>query len=350
MFKKRAKHLLEAVPADAILISSPENQQYFSGFTGGEAVLVLQKDKLTLFTDSRYFVQVKEEAPDYTLLDITKTKPTAYLQDFSPKTIAFEEDFVSAKAAKLMADALPDSRWLGIDSEIMTQRSIKDETELACIRQAATLADDAFHHILPLLRPGTCERDIALELEWFMRKQGATGASFPIICASGYRSAMPHGVASDKLLENGDFVTLDFGCFYKGYASDMTRTVVLGKADAEQKKIYETVLSAQMAALDCLQAGITGKEADSVARNIIKKASYGDAFGHSLGHGVGLQIHEQPNLSPRSETVLRPGAVVSVEPGIYIENFGGVRIEDLVIITENGHENMTHSEKKLLEL
>lgn len=350
MFKKRVKHLLKAVSVDAIIISSPENLQYFSGFTGGEAVLVLQNDSLSLFTDSRYFVQVKEEAPDYTLIDITKTKPTAYLQDVSPKTIAFEEDFVSAKAAKAMAEALPGSNWVGIDTEILVQRSIKDETELACIRKAATLADDAFSHVLPLLRPGACERDIALELEWFMRKNGASGASFPIICASGYRSAMPHGVASDKLLESGDFVTMDFGCFYKGYASDMTRTVVLGKASDEQKKIYETVLAAQMAALDHLRAGITGKEADCVARSIITEAGYGEAFGHSLGHGAGLQIHEQPNLSPRSETVLLPGAVVSVEPGIYIENFGGVRIEDLVIITENGLENMTRSEKKLLEL
>ena len=350
MFKKRTKHLLETVSADAIVICSPENLQYYSGFTGGEAVLILQTDSLTLFTDSRYFVQAKEEAPDFTLMDMIKTKPTAYLQDFSPKTIAFEEDFVSAKTAKTMADGLPDSSWFGIDSEILTQRSVKDETELFCIRKAATLADAAFTHILPMLRPGACERDIALELEWFMRKCGASGVSFPIICASGLRSAMPHGVASEKVLAKGDFVTLDFGCFYRGYASDMTRTLVLGKASAEQKKIYETVLLAQMAALDYLRAGITGKEADAVARNIIAEAGYGDAFGHSLGHGVGLQIHEQPNLSPRSETVLRPGAVVSVEPGIYIEDFGGVRIEDLVMITEDGHENLTHSEKKLLEL
>lgn len=350
MFKKRVVQLLKTVSADAVLISSPENLQYYSGFTGGEAVLVLQNNSLTLFTDSRYFVQVKEEAPDFTLIDITKTKPTVYLQDVSPETIGFEEDFVSAKAAKAMADALPDSAWLGIDSEILTQRSIKDEAELALIRQAAMLADQAFSHVLPMLKPGACERDIALELEWYMRKHGASGVSFPIICASGFRSAMPHGVASKKILTVGDFVTMDFGCFYQGYASDMTRTVVLGKANPEQKKIYETVLSAQLAALEHLRAGITGKEADAVARNIISEAGYGEAFGHSLGHGVGLQIHEQPNLSPRSDTVLKPGAVVSVEPGIYIEGFGGVRIEDLVIITETGCENLTHSEKKLLEL
>ncbi len=350
MFKKRTKQLLKTVSADAILIFSPENMQYFSGFTGGEGALLLHENNLLLFTDSRYFVQAKEESPDYTIIDIAKTKPTAYLQDFHPKTLAFEEDFVSAKAANSMKEVLNSTTWVGIDSEILMQRAVKDDTEIELLRQAESLADEAFAHIIPLLRPGACEWDIALELEWFMRKGGASGASFPIICASGARSAMPHGVASKKLLAAGDFVTLDFGCFLDGYASDMTRTVVLGKANPEQKKIYETVLAAQTAVITSLHAGITGKEADGIARNIITGAGYGEAFGHSLGHGVGLQIHEAPNLSPRSEMVLQKGMAVTVEPGIYIENFGGVRIEDLVIITEDGCENLSHFEKKLLEL
>ncbi len=350
MFKQRVNKLLQTTQKDAVLIISPENMQYYSGFTGGEGALVLQENNLILFTDSRYFVQAKAEAPDYTVIDITKTKPTVYLQDFYPKTVAFEEDFVSAKAAKSMQKTLNDATWVGVDTEILMQRAVKDEAEIAILRKAEALANDAFAHIVPMLRPGTCEQDVALELEWFMRKGGASGASFPIICASGARSAMPHGVASKKLLATGDFVTLDFGCFLDGYASDMTRTVVLGKASPEQKKIYETVLLAQTAALEHLHAGITGKEADSIARNIIAEAGYGEAFGHSLGHGVGLQIHEQPNLSLRSETVLQKGMAVTVEPGIYIENFGGVRIEDLVIITESGYENLTHFEKKLLEL
>ncbi len=350
MFKSRVNSLLKKVNQEAVLITSPENMRYYSGFTGGEGVLLLLENTLTLFTDSRYFIQAAEEAPDFTVMDITKTLPTAYLADFSVKSVAFEEDFVTAKAAKTMAEALPHVEWTGIDALILAQRSVKDEREQAFIRKAAALADEAFFNVLPMLRPGIREKDIALELEWIMRKGGASAPSFSIICASGQRSAMPHGVASKKKLEAGDFVTLDFGCFFEGYASDMTRTVVLGSASSEQKKIYETVLAAQEAALEKICAGISGKEADAVARDIIQNAGYGECFGHSLGHGVGLNIHEQPNLSPRSETILVPGMAVTVEPGIYVPDFGGVRIEDLVVVTDTGCENLTHAEKKLLIL
>lgn len=350
MFTDRINTLFQKADVEAVYIASPKNLRYYSGFTGGEGVLILQPDSVTLFTDSRYTLQAQEEAPDAKIMDIAVLSPQAFLTELHPDRAGWEEDFLTAGSAAALRSTLPQISWLNVSPTILAQRSVKDTEEQKKIRQAAALADEAYRRVLPLLKPGIRELDIALELEWSMRKNGASSASFPIICASGYRSAMPHGIAGMKKLEAGDFVTMDFGCFLDGYASDMTRTVVLGSASAEQKKIYHTVLTAQKNALELLQAGITGKEADNAARSVISAAGYGSCFGHALGHGVGLQIHEQPTLSPRSETVLRPGMAVTAEPGIYVDKLGGVRIEDLVIITETGCENLTHSDKELLEL
>ena len=350
MFIKRIKHILSHIKADVLYITSPENLRYYSGFTGGEGAIVLSSDRLVLLTDSRYTLQAGEEAKDFEIINVAEEKPLDHLASLGIKTLAFEEGYLSAKAYIALCEALPDCDFVGADSEILKQRSIKDEQEQALTRKASRLACQAFDHVLPLLKPGVRELDIAMELEWFMKKGGASGASFPIICASGPRSAMPHGVASEKKLAKGDFVTLDFGCFVGGYASDMTRTVVLGNPTDEQRHIYNIVLEAQMRAVESIRAGVTGKEADAVARDIIEKAGYGKQFGHSLGHGTGLLIHEQPNLSPRSETVLESGMIVSVEPGIYVDGFGGVRIEDLVIVTEDGCENLVTAEKTLMVL
>jgi len=350
MFCKRVEVLLSAQKADYYMISSPENLYYYSGFTGGEGTLLIHQEKHLLFTDSRYTVQAKEEAPDFEVIDVAGQKPIDFLVAEAPAQIGFEGDFISASAYRNLIERLPEAEWVTMDEEILRQRSVKDAGELEKTRRAAQLADAAFAAIIPMLRPGVREKEVALSLEWEMRKNGAKKSSFDMICASGVRSAMPHGVASDKVMEAGDFVTLDFGCFVDGYTSDMTRTVVLGKASAKQKEVYQTVLRAQTEALAGLSAGVTGKAADKIARDIIKNAGYGDCFGHALGHGTGLLIHEAPTLSPRSETVLEPGMLVTVEPGIYIEGFGGVRIEDLVIITQNGYENLTTSKKELLEL
>ncbi len=350
MFTKRIRRLFGSVSTDAIYITSPENLRYFSGFTGGEGALILQPGACTLFTDSRYLVQAAAEAPDCEICDTAQHKAADALKDLAPETIGFESGFVTHAAAKRLFEALPQAEWVGVDEAVLMQRAVKDAQELELTRQAAALADDAFSHVLPHLRPGVRELDVALELEWYMRQNGASAASFPIICASGLRSALPHGVAGEKVLAEGDFVTMDFGCFYNGYASDMTRTVVLGKASLQQKTVYDTVLRAQEAGLAAICAGKTGSAADRAARQMISEAGYGDYFGHALGHGTGLQIHEQPVLSTRSQTVLKPNMLVTVEPGIYIEDFGGVRIEDLVIVTEEGCENLTHSDKQLLEI
>lgn len=350
MFKERVSKLLQATSAEAVYITSAENLMYYSGFTGGEGALVLKRDTLVLFTDSRYLVQAKEESPDFEIVDVARLRAETFLEEKCPMSLEFEENHLTASAYDKLQKLLPGCEFCPLDETILLQRAVKDAREIELTRKAEHLAVCAFNHVLPQIRPGVKERDIALELEWYMRKNGASAPSFPIICASGVRSAMPHGVASDKTLEAGDFVTMDFGCFLNGYASDMTRTVVLGRATEEQKKIYQTVLSAQRAAVSAVKAGVKGSEIDTVARNIIAEAGYGDYFGHALGHGTGLEIHEKPVLSPRSASVLEPGMLVTVEPGIYIEGFGGVRIEDLLLVTENGYENLTDSPKELLEL
>ncbi|HWQ62334.1 MAG TPA: aminopeptidase P family protein, partial [Negativicutes bacterium] len=229
-------------------------------------------------------------------------------------------------------------------------RMVKDEAELAALRVAVRLADAAFDHILAYIRPGVSEREIALELEFFMRKKGAEKAAFDIIVASGQRSALPHGLAGDKRIAAGEFVTMDFGAVYEGYHSDITRTVVVGKASSRQREIYDLVRAAQQAGLDAITAGRPGCEVDGAARRVIGDAGYGEYFGHGLGHGVGLAIHEEPRLSPVGDVVLAPNMTVTVEPGVYLPDWGGVRIEDTVVVTANGVQILTASSKELIQL
>ncbi len=227
-------------------------------------------------------------------------------------------------------------------------RMKKDENEVKIIQDAANIADAAFAHIIHFIRPGLTELDVSNELEFFMRKQGATSSSFDMIVASGQRSALPHGVASEKIIEKGELVTLDFGAYYKGYCSDITRTVAVGKVSEELRAIYQTVLEAQLRGMSGIKPGLTGKQADALTRDYITEMGYGDYFGHSTGHGLGMEVHEGPALSMKSNTVLEPGMVVTVEPGIYIAGVGGTRIEDDTLITEDGNRSFTHSPKELL--
>ena len=219
-------------------------------------------------------------------------------------------------------------------------RMLKDEDEIALIQRAAEIADAAFAHILGFLKPGLTEKEVALELEIFMRKQGASGPSFETIVASGWRSSLPHGVASDKVLESGDFVKMDFGAMYDGYCSDLTRTVVLGQPSERQREIYTIVLEAQKLAIDAAKAGMTGAELDKIARDHITSHGYGETFGHSLGHGIGLEIHEGPRIGATGSDLLKPGMVITIEPGIYLSKWGGVRIEDDVLLLPDGQKRV----------
>lgn len=227
---------------------------------------------------------------------------------------------------------------------------IKSEEEINIIKVACEIADNAFTHILNFIKPGVTELDVSNELEFFMRKQGATSSSFDIIVASGLRSALPHGVATDKVIETGDFVTLDFGAYYNGYISDITRTVAVGQPSEKLVEMYNAVLESQLLAVEKVGPGMTGAQADAIARDYLKSKGLGDAFGHSLGHGIGLEVHEGPGLNFRSEVVLEPNMLVTIEPGVYIPGIGGVRIEDDILITETGNEILNHSDKQLIIL
>ena len=229
-------------------------------------------------------------------------------------------------------------------------RVIKEQEEIEKIRKAVEITDAAFAHILDFIKPGVTEREIALELEFYQKRMGGEKNAFDFIVASGQRSALPHGVASEKVIEKGDFVTLDFGVFYQGYCSDLTRTVVVGEPDEKQREVYELVLKAQLAVIENVKAGMSCKEVDEIARGIIGDAGYRENFGHGLGHGIGLEIHEGPRVSFTSETILQTGMVMTNEPGIYIPGWGGVRIEDDLLITEEGCEVLNKAPKELIIL
>ena len=337
---------------DAIMITSPENIYYFSGFKSADAVLLLTSTESYIFTDSRYFIQADEQSPSFIMRDISLETPSMKIKEEGYKFIGFEEEFMTYSSYKKLSSDLISVgvELIGVSRDIYRERQIKSEKEIEYIKKAAEIADNAFSFILDKIEPGKTEKDIALMLEFYMLKAGADGISFDTICASGVRSAMPHGVASNKIIEKGDFITLDFGCKYEGYCSDMTRTVVCGKATSEQKKIYNTVLTAQKAAIAAVKPNADNASIDKIARDIIEEAGYGEHFGHALGHSLGLNVHESPALSKRSTDKLKSGVFMTVEPGIYIENFGGVRIEDLLLVTYNGHINLTGSTKELIEL
>lgn len=344
--------LLLSSNAEAVIITSPENIYYFSGFKSPDATLLLTSSDCFIFTDSRYFIQAGIESPLFTLCDVSLDSPSAKIKEEGYKVIGFEEDYVTYSSYRRLCEELSaeNVELIGVSRVIARERQIKTEREIEYIKKAARIADSAFSFILDKIEPGKSEKDIALMLDYYMLKSGADAIAFDTICASGVRSAMPHGVASDKIIERGDFVTLDFGCKYEGYCSDMTRTVVCGKATNEQKKIYNTVLAAQKAAIAEIKPNVDNAYLDKVARDIIEEAGYGKNFGHALGHSLGLNVHESPALSKRSNDKLKSGVLMTVEPGIYIENFGGVRIEDLLLVTYNGHINLTTSEKELIEL
>ena len=332
---------------DAALISSKANIFYYSGFTSEDALLYISHKRRLLLTDSRYTLQAKEQAPDF---EVICEKGIEEISKTDEKVIFIEEDYISAGKKRKLTTELPDKDLVFGGEMISAPRRIKTDEEIKKIHESERLGDQAFSHILKYIRPGMTEKEVALELEYFMKKSGASAIAFETICASGVRSAMPHGAASDKIISVGELLTLDYGCVLDGYCSDMTRTVVVGKANDRQKEIYNIVLKAQAEALGKICCGMKCKEADKIARDIIDGFGYGKNFGHSLGHSLGLEVHESPNLSPRSEDILEIGNVFSVEPGIYIEGFGGVRIEDICVITADGTLNLTASPKELIEL
>ena len=336
-----------------MLVSDQANIRYLSGYTNDTGVLLITETEQYLLTDFRFLFQAQEEAAEAQVMDIAGNSYAKCVAELckkqNVKKLAFEEEVLSYLQFREYRDAVS-AELLPVGDILSELRQIKTAEEIEKLRMAEHIGDLAFTEILPYLKPGITELDIAAKLTYFMQMHGASGKSFPPIVASGVNSSMPHAMPSERKIQAGDFVTMDFGCVYQGYCSDMTRTVVIGKASAKQKEIYELVLKAQEAVLKRIRPGMTGKETDAIARDIIREGGYGDCFGHGLGHSVGLKIHEDPNCNMRDTRVLKPGMLMTVEPGIYVKDFGGVRIEDMVVITEDGCENLAHSEKKLLEL
>lgn len=340
----------------AVMLTSPHNMQYFSGFSGGEGVVLLCADNSYIIVDSRYTGIAKEEAfSGFEVLEFGIKSPlfeiiSEKLNSNNIKFVLFEDLYMSVSDCETYKNSLKDFEFIPKSNEIERLRMIKSEEELRCIRYAEQIGVDAFNHVLKYIKLGVSEAEIAAELEYFMKKQGAEKTSFDTIVLFGERTALPHGMPGERKLKKGDFILMDFGCKYKGYCSDMTRTVVTGKPSDRQIEIYEIVKQAQQIGLESIKSGISGNVPDCAARDYIALKGYGEYFGHSLGHGVGLMIHELPNLSPKSDIILEENMIVSCEPGIYIYGFGGVRIEDLVCVKRDGIENLTKLSKNLIIL
>jgi Xaa-Pro aminopeptidase len=338
---------------DAGYITKRENYIYLSGFTGSSAFLLITQNEAVLITDSRYAEQAEMQCPAYKIVVYT----ASLLEEINRLIISlgiirlgFEETDLSFADYSRYSNKLICKEFIPMDSIIEKLRMVKDSVELDIIKNAVEIADKAFEHILPFVRPGITEIDIAAELEHEMKRLGAKGPSFDTIAASGLRSSMPHGVASEKTIEKGDCITFDFGALYKEYCSDMTRTVFVGEPSPEMRKIYNTVLSAQLKAIEGAKAGLRGKDVDKIARDFIADNGYGDYFGHGLGHSVGLEIHESPRFSKSCDDVLEDNMVITVEPGIYIPGLGGVRIEDIILINGNQPLILTSSTKDIIIL
>ncbi len=343
--------LLNEKKLDGLLLYKPENRRYASGFTGSTGYVLITGTDAKFITDFRYIGQAVVQCDGFEIIEIDSTKTVFdVLNESALSKLGIEEDFMTYGQFIEFTDKLTDTDIIPLEGAILKLRSVKMPNEIKNIEKAAGIADEAFKHILGFIKPGLTESDIALELEFFMKKKGAGKLSFESVVASGKRSSLPHGVASGKIVEVGDMITLDYGCVYNGYCSDMTRTVVLGKANDRQKEIYDVVLKAQETALRAVSPGITGAELDLIARNIIGDSGYGQYFGHGLGHGVGLEVHELPLINTCGDVPMEPGMVITIEPGIYIPDFGGVRIEDLVLVTGDGYRVLSKSAKNLIEL
>lgn len=348
---EKLRLMLKEKEIDAALVTKRENYVYLSGFNGSFAYLIITQKDAVLLTDFRYVQQAAKQSPLYEIVEYKDSILVTINNIVNTKGIeilGFEEDHTTYKKYREFEEELNVKIIKPLEGLIDGLRMRKDHRELELIKKAVKIADDAFSHVLGYIKPGVKEVEVAAELEYYMKKQGARGMSFDTIVASGYRSALPHGVASEKVIEHGEAVTMDFGAIFEDYCSDMTRTVFVGKPDEELSRIYSIVLSAQQTAVRGAKKGLSGKEIDSIARDIISNNGYKDYFGHGLGHGVGLEIHEEPRLSPRGSVIMDDGMVVTVEPGIYIPGLGGVRIEDMIVINGNNPSVLTSSPRDMI--
>lgn len=340
---------------DALYVTGAHNRFYLTGFDGSSGYVIITPERALLLTDFRYVEQAGAQAPRFEI----RRHATPHLEtvraiaaELGLRCMAIEAEHMTVQDHAKLAAALPEVRLVPTAGLVEGLRMVKDQDEVARIERAVACSDQAFARLLGsgIIRPGVAENVIAAELEYYLRLLGASRPAFDTIVASGPRSSLPHGRASERLIQDGDLLTIDFGAVVDGYCSDTTRTIVVGRAHDEQRRIYDLVLRAQAAGAAAVRPGVTGKEVDAVARDMITAAGHGEHFGHGLGHGIGLAVHEAPRLSLQGEQILAPGMVTSVEPGVYVPGWGGVRIEDLVLVTPDGSRTLTKAPKELIEL
>lgn len=352
-FEKRQSSVWEIIRLnllDGILFTSLENIRYLCGFTGSDGALLITPEKAFFLTDSRYWTQSEEEVRQSTIVHYKKKLEgmTSLLSDLKLKRLGVEGTSFALSSYQFLKKKLGDELELvSLEEELKNLRAVKDPDELSLLRAAVDLSTKAFLQMVEALREGQMERDLAIEMEFFMRKNGAEATGFDIIIASGKRSALPHGRASHKRIERGDFVLIDFGLRVQGYHSDQTRTLICGQPTTEQTKVYQVVRDAHDFAIEAIRPGLLFSDIDRIARDHIKHQGYGDYFGHGLGHGIGLAVHEDPVVNSENNGRILEGMVFTIEPGIYIPNWGGVRLEDMVLVTPEGAELLTSLPREL---
>lgn len=349
---KKVQEKLSEYNIDALLVTNMFNVRYLANFTGSTGLVVITKENAYFVTDFRYTEQAAAEAKGF---EIIKNEGPIFeevakiVENDKIEKLGFEQENVTYSTYNRINDLIP-CELVPVTGLVEKLREVKTDDEIALIKEAIDITEKAYDYILGFVKPGVTEIEVANELDFYMRKEGAQSVSFDTIVASGVRSAMPHGVASDKVIEEGDMVTIDFGCYYNGYVSDMTRTFAVGDPGEELKEIYEIVYQANKKVNESAKAGMTGAELDAIARDYIAEHGYGPQFGHTLGHGIGLEVHEGPSLSFRNEEELVVNNIVTNEPGIYVPGLGGVRIEDDLVIKENGVEVLMTTPKELIIL
>jgi len=340
---------------DALLVSHPQNRRYLSGFTGSAGYLLISGEEPVIATDFRYFEQAEQEASGFRLHAISQSPAEAWLPELlaglGGKKVGIEAEHLPYAAYKRFAKAVADipqgerPRLAATSGLVEGLRAIKEPDELAAIQAAVDLGDAAFAHVSERLAPGWSEREAAWEIERYVREHGGEAVSFETIVAGGAWGAMPHASPRDRRLEAGEAVVIDLGVRRDGYCSDLTRTLFLGEPDDRFRRVYDIVLGAQLAALELIEAGMTGEQAHFLAHRVIAEAGYGEEFGHGLGHGVGLEVHEAPRLGRGSSDALADGMVMTIEPGIYVKGWGGVRIEDVAVMENGRLRVLTHAPK-----
>ncbi|MEA2109181.1 MAG: aminopeptidase P family protein [Pseudomonadota bacterium] len=345
----KLKLQLSANQAEAFFLHTLPSLRYYGGFTGDSGFLLVEADEVTCFTDGRYTTQAASELPgEISLVQIDSfNQMCSNLAERKITLLGIEEQSFSIFRDRELKKRIPRLQTIFCQQPISTPRLHKDKEELALIKEAIAIAEEAYQQTITLIKPGITEQDVALELEYQMKRRGAEGTAFDLIVASGYRSSLPHGVASEKPIAPGDMITIDFGACYQGYHSDQTCTVFLGEPNEKQKRVYQAVFLAQQAGIKAARPEISAKELDHIVREILEQAGYGEYFSHGTGHGVGLEIHEAPSISSRSSDTLAANMVFTIEPGCYFPHQWGIRLEDMIYLTSQGSLILTTLDKQL---